>query len=635
MSKIISQRKKAGILALVLGGCLYGNTALAANLAAAVPSDYSTGSQIGAVTGSRVTTHVDATPVKAAVDNLNKDPALFTININGQSMIFMRQYVGDTPNLKANSVLDADGNWNQPAQTGIINDAANPHGVTANGKYIYAACYDLGKIGVAKIEGTELKEDRSKSINLRNELADKCGVTFGEKDGVHGEAVAVNGENLYVLASVNPGGGYTTYMDGFLMQYSIGDDGTLTFKNYARVGKNTDSGRINFYNSKIFISSIGGMQKYASGNEDTAIHVIENNGGQLNGNSYKIKVPSNVKCDFRDLKILPNGTALVMTYVISGNGGGVDLHIYKTTVSNLMSDAPQNWEEIISKQQEVGWFGKLNAEYYTKRLWTEVGNTLNVYTDGSTTPIVWEANDFGNNPQYYQFNSVAMLQPDTVTGETAKLTIATPEGLTSASVTVEKIVNENATMLKGDYTDGITGTASDTKYADATSNNSKYTFNSDKVISLGVSKSGGALDTNILADVYARNGNDLEINAAGHTLQLQAKNYIGSPVGIYAGNGKNVTITADKLNVITAGYEGGNSLTNAIWNDAGKDAGSTITINASSGHDLYHRADDQHGQGCHCPGQGERLDDPHGGLPSAQWEIMVLVTEDGHEVLSW
>ena len=23
------------------------------------------------------------------------------------------------------------------------------------------------------------------------------------------------------------------------------------------------------------------------------------------------------------------------------------------------------------------------------------------------------------------------------------------------------------------------------------------------------------------------------------------------------------------------------------------------------------------------------------GLPSAQWEIMVLVTEDGHEVLSW
>ena len=23
------------------------------------------------------------------------------------------------------------------------------------------------------------------------------------------------------------------------------------------------------------------------------------------------------------------------------------------------------------------------------------------------------------------------------------------------------------------------------------------------------------------------------------------------------------------------------------------------------------------------------------GLPSAQWEIMVLVTEDGHEVLCW
>lgn len=74
MSKIISQRKKAGILALVLGGCLYGNTALAANLvAAAVPSNYST-SQMGAVTGSRVTTYVDANPEKAVVDNPEQGP---------------------------------------------------------------------------------------------------------------------------------------------------------------------------------------------------------------------------------------------------------------------------------------------------------------------------------------------------------------------------------------------------------------------------------------------------------------------------------------------------------------------------------------------------------------------------------
>lgn len=155
-----------------------------------------------------------------------------------------------------------------------------------------------------------------------------------------------------------------------------------------------------------------------------------------------------------------------------------------------MSDSPKNWEEVINKQEANGWFGKLNAEYYTKRLWAEIGNTLNVYTDGSTTPIVWEAKDFGSNEQYYQFNSVAMLRPDSVTGETAKLTIATPEGLTSPSVTVEKVVNENATMLKGDYTDGITGTGSDTQYSDVTGDDSKYIFNADKVISLGVSKAG-------------------------------------------------------------------------------------------------------------------------------------------------
>ena len=579
MKKIISHKKSAGILSLLLGGCLYGSTVFAANLVATVPSDYSN-SQMGAVTGSRVTTNVDVTPVKAAADNLNRDPAVFNININGQSMIFLRQYTYSTTDLKGNSIIDAEGNWRQPTQSGVISDVANAHGVTANDKYVFATGYDMGKIGVAKIVGSELQEDRNKTIDLRSELADKCGAACDEKDGVHGEGICVNGNNLYVLVSVNPGGGFDTYLDGFLMQYSISSDGKLTFQNYTRVGKNTDSARLNFYNNKVFVSSIGGMQNYGSGNADTAIHVADIYGNQLKENSYKIKVPSNVQCDFRDMKILPNGTAYIMTYTLAGGGGGVNLHVYKTNVSNLMSDSPKNWEEVINKQEANGWFGKLNAEYYTKRLWAEIGNTLNVYTDGSTTPIVWEAKDFGSNEQYYQFNSVAMLRPDSVTGETAKLTIATPEGLTSPSVTVEKVVNENATMLKGDYTDGITGTGSDTQYSDVTGDDSKYIFNADKVISLGVSKAGGDLDTNVLAAIYARNGNDISVDSTGNTLQLQAKNYIGTPVGIYAGNGKNVTVTAGKLNIITAGYEEGNTLTNAIWNDAGKTDSSVITINA-------------------------------------------------------
>ena len=44
------------------------------------------------------------------------------------------------------------------------------------------------------------------------------------------------------------------------MQYSISSDGKLTFQNYTRVGKNTDSARLNFYNNKVFVSSIGGME---------------------------------------------------------------------------------------------------------------------------------------------------------------------------------------------------------------------------------------------------------------------------------------------------------------------------------------------------------------------------------------
>lgn len=55
---------------------------------------------------------------------------------------------------------------------------------------------------------------------------------------------------------------------------------------------------------------------------------------------------------------------------------------------------------------------------------------------------------------------------------------------------------------------------------------------------------------------------------------------IGSPAGIYAGSGKNVTITAGKVNVITAGLPGGNSITNAIWLDAPKTGSGRITIHA-------------------------------------------------------
>ena len=88
------------------------------------------------------------------------------------------------------------------------------------------------------------------------------------------------------------------------------------------------------------------------------------------------------------------------------------------------------------------------------------------------------------------------------------------------------------------------------------------------------------MTTNVLAAVDAHSGNDVTIDAGSNTLQLQSSHTIGSPSGIYAGNKKNVTVTAGKLNIITSGMTGGNSLTNGIWLDAPASGSSSITIHA-------------------------------------------------------
>ena len=72
----------------------------------------------------------------------------------------------------------------------------------------------------------------------------------------------------------------------------------------------------------------------------------------------------------------------------------------------------------------------------------------------------------------------------------------------------------------------------------------------------------------------------MDVNAEGYTLQLQVENSVGNPTGIYAGNGKNITIDAAKVNILTKGLAGGNTLTNGIQLDALKDTASSITINA-------------------------------------------------------
>ena len=158
------------------------------------------------------------------------------------------------------------------------------------------------------------------------------------------------------------------YDDSYLLQYKINSDGRLEYVSHTRAGKNTDMLRMNMYNNMIMTTAIGGMQNYGGvtsgsgdtvsgfgntiGNADTCISIGFINGGTLDSTEYRVVVPESVAdkgLDFRDMQVLPDGTAYVMTYNLSGSGGGSTMCVYKTTVTNLLSENPIDWELVIDK----------------------------------------------------------------------------------------------------------------------------------------------------------------------------------------------------------------------------------------------------------------------------------------------
>jgi len=588
MKANFNKRQCLQLSTLVVTGLLCASTASAAELVSAVPSNYAR-SEIGTITGSRVTTEIDAAPHKGVVKGLGGDPASFNFHQQGKSKLFLRQYTYSTTDLKANKILDPNTSGAASIEAeGMSPSVPNAHAAAANDEYIYLTGYDLGQIGVFQQQGKLIQEKSAAVVNLKNDIKQYCGYNFNESfenldDGthhvgdptkaqVHGEALLVDGKNLYVATSVNPNGGYAPYDDGFLMQYEIQSDGSLKFGSYTRISRNIDQGRLNKFNDQILVSCIGGYQHYdGTGNKKhTAISIAKlGEGGKLVGTEQRRAVlPDNVKAtgeDMRDLKVLPNGTAYVMTYNLSPSGSKIDAHVYQTTISNLMSEHPEDWQSLASVESQEGWFGKLNAEYYTKRLWLELGDTLSVYTDGDkTAKYQWKAKDFASK-NYERFNKVTMIDPDWVSGNIASVVMTLPAelggGTTAAEENAKAIWKTNA---------NITAPITD-----------RHSFTNSTVVSIGKDLLGDP-HTNVIAAISGSNGNRLNISARNNPLHLQVENTVGNPTGIYAGKGTNVTVTASEVNIITKGLPGGNSLTNAIHLDAQKDKEATLTVNAST-----------------------------------------------------
>lgn len=577
----ISSTKKAAILATVLGGFVLGHSAEAANLGVVTASDYAT-SHMGAVQGSLINSD-DITVVKSVITDLNRDPAVYnTIDpVTGKSSLYIRQYNYSTTNLQNSYAFDAQGDWNNRA-AGNTSKAVNAHDVVRYNNYVYVASYDEGTVGIAQVVQDENGTDKNildlptLAVNLKQDLIDYAGQTFNSKAQLHGEGVVIVDGNLYVIANVNPEGGYKPYNDSYLMKYVIQKDGSLKYDGYVTMGKNTDSVALNVYNNYILTTAIGGYQNYgaANSNAETSLNVAtihpEYNYLQT---SREITLPENLttirdgetipKSEFRSLKVMPNGTAYVMTYNIGTGGDNVDVTVYQTTVSNLLSKNPQNWTEVYKQEAAPGWFGRLDAEYNTKRLWVQVGNKLNIYTDGATTPISLGTSDIATSPLYNELYTWDIIGTDVIPeGNLVKLQLAEGVLATENDNYVSKEENgTNITAIKNQIIANISGT--------------------NPVIDLTTADEGN-LTNNVLAGIYVEDTSST-VNA-NTGLQIQVENNIASPVGIYVGGDGSAKVNAanGNVNILTKTMDGGNSLTNAVWLDPTQVGGESLTIDAKA-----------------------------------------------------
>ena len=557
----LSRRSRLRLSALVFGGLICGSTASAADLVTATASDYAHG-DVGTVTGSRVTTDVDTTVHKEVLKDQGGDIALYNFHQDDLSRLLMRSYDFNHPTALPSLLYDAGtlGTAGAKLAEGTITASPNTHSVAVAGTTIYATGYDLGKIGVAKRTGATLTENTGAAIDLKNDIKTHAGHNFNgnyeihENDGtvthrtgseaaakVRGEALLVDGENLYAAASINPEGSYSPYDDGYLLHYKIQSDGTLAYESSARIGRNVGN-RISKFNDTLFIAGGGGMQRSSGNKNHSEISAVTRDAaGKLTAAKH-IKGKALLGAtgeDIHDIKVLPNGTAYILAWNMQGSGVG---HVYQTTVSNLLSATPDTATPIAEAN------GQMDAEYYTKRLWLTDGTNLKVYTDGDTAPKkTWAATDFTSNSARSNLAGMTRIAPDHVTGALAAVNLTLPAELGGTAATAAP--NPNAVWKTGgDYTDTVTTRIN--------------TTTADVLVNIGTDKLGDK-SSNVLAALSNHPTQQLNHTIKDHTLQLQVENTVGNPTGVYAKRGRNLLVNGGEVNIITRGREGGNTLTNA------------------------------------------------------------------------
>ncbi|TWH49160.1 hypothetical protein [Sporomusa sp. KB1] len=375
------------------------------NLFAYTITNYSA-SAAGAIVGDRSSASVDTTAVIKIFDAetalLNGDAAFFNFFQGLNSRLVLRQYNYSTTSLIANQIIAPQGTWTSPLASQTWSAVANLHAVATSGSYLYATGYDLAKI--ARVLMTSDTYSQQSSYDFPSELA-VTGTSY------HGEGLAVYNGFLYALFTCNPGGGYSTYDDSYVVQYEIKSDGTLEYIDYIRVGKNAFT--LELYGNKLYICALGGMQNAGSYNTATCLSIvtIDDDDAMSVAN---VSLASGMSGDFRDITIANSSNAYILLGYYDSSYANLVGKIYHSTVANLSS--PANWTEVVSINN-AGYLWGIQAEASPTRLWYIKGNLIDVYgslpTTTGSTPTSFSTSNLAGSTGYTALNSACFIAPDT------------------------------------------------------------------------------------------------------------------------------------------------------------------------------------------------------------------------------
>jgi hypothetical protein len=433
-SRITKWMIVAALLLLSLGGAIVTADTPETLFAYTIVNSSYTAGTAGAINGDRSAASPAAfTAQPNKITGLNGDPAVFNFSdSSGQSRLALRQYTyGGT--LLPNQIINPFAPyWTPLVAQPTWNDVANLHAVATKENWLYTTGYDLARIAVADMDLSYVEV-----ASYQFPTAWSISVPPGAE--CHGEGLAVVGDYLYALFTINPGGGYTVYANSILVKLEIDTlNGSLTYISHLEVGKNAFT--LESFNNKLYVCALGGMQNAGSYNGDTRLDIID----LATFTTTSVSTTAAIGGDFRDIAIRDADNAYILVGHYDSYFSNLVGGVYHTSLTNITS--PANWTRVI-EVNSPGYLWGIYAE--SNRLWFVKGTPVEIYsplpTSIATSAKTFSAANMGDATG--NLNSATLVAPNPAV--TRAVTFKTAAGKSFASHAVlARQARQSAKALK-------------------------------------------------------------------------------------------------------------------------------------------------------------------------------------------